>query len=72
MNKTKFTISGDKKSLVMERTFNATQDKLWSAYSEKEMFEQWFAPTGWTVTSKKFEFKNGGENVYVMKCEDEA
>jgi uncharacterized protein YndB with AHSA1/START domain len=72
MNKTKFTVSEDKKSLVMERTFNATQDKLWSAYSDKEMFEQWFAPQGWSVTSKKFNFVNGGENVYVMKCEDEA
>jgi uncharacterized protein YndB with AHSA1/START domain len=72
MNKTNFTISDDKKSLVIERVFNSSQHNLWRAYTEKELFEQWFAPQGWTVTTKKFDFANGGENIYVMKCEDKA
>ncbi len=70
MSKTTFTISDDKKSLTIERVFQATKDRLWRAYSEKEVFEQWFAPQGWEVTSNKFEFRNGGENVYLMKCVD--
>ncbi|MCA9301488.1 SRPBCC domain-containing protein [Candidatus Saccharibacteria bacterium] len=72
MNKTNFTISEDKKSLIMERVFQASQHNLWRAYTEKELFEQWFAPQGWTVTTKKFDFTESGENIYVMKCEDKA
>ncbi len=72
MNKTNFTISEDKKSLIVERSFRASQHNLWRAYTEKELFEQWFAPQGWTVTTKKFDFVEGGENIYVMRCEDKA
>jgi hypothetical protein len=35
MNKTNFTISEDKKSLIMERVFQASQHNLWRAYTEK-------------------------------------
>lgn len=72
MNKTTFTVGDDKKTLTMERTFQAPQNKLWRAYSEKELFEQWFAPQGWEVRSDKFDFKEGGENVYLMTCVDKA
>jgi uncharacterized protein YndB with AHSA1/START domain len=72
MNKTVFTVADDKKTLLMTRDFNVPQAKLWAAYTEKELFEQWFAPAGWEVTSKKFDFVEGGENVYVMKCVDES
>lgn len=72
MSKTNFIISDDKKSLVMERAFGVSQHNLWRAYTEKELFEQWFAPEGWTVITKKFDFVEGGENIYVMKCEDKS
>ncbi len=72
MGKTTFTVSDDKKTLTMERSFNAPQEKLWRAYSDKEVFEQWFAPQGWEVTSKKFDFTENGENIYVMKCVDKS
>lgn len=72
MEKTKFTIEDDKKTLTIERTFQASQSKLWRAYTEKDMFEQWFAPEGWSVKTKKFDFVEGGENIYVMTCEDKA
>lgn len=56
----------------MERTFHTSQDKLWKAHAQKELFEQWFAPKGWEVTATKFIFEDGGENIYVMKCVDKA
>lgn len=68
--KTTFTVEDDKKTLLMERTFSAPQHRLWQAYSEKELFEQWFAPAGWEVKSTHFDFRDGGENHYVMTCVD--
>jgi uncharacterized protein YndB with AHSA1/START domain len=70
VDKTKFVIEKDNKTLTMERTFHAPQHKLWKAFAEKEMFEQWFAPEGWEVKTNKFEFVNGSENIYVMTCMD--
>jgi uncharacterized protein YndB with AHSA1/START domain len=72
MNKTTFTVADDKKTLVMTRDFTIAKAKLWAAYTEKDLFEQWFAPAGWEVTSKTFDFVEGGQNIYVMKCVDES
>lgn len=72
MNKTRFTIADDKRTLVIERTFNAPKRKLWEAYTKAEKLALWFAPKGWSTEVKKFDFIEGGEWIYVMKCEDKA
>lgn len=72
MNKTSFTILDDKKTLVMERTFTVTKDRLWNAYASAEMLAQWFSPEGWATDVKEHSFVDGGEYRYVMKCVDEA
>ncbi|MCW1930401.1 MAG: SRPBCC domain-containing protein [Candidatus Kerfeldbacteria bacterium] len=72
MNKTTFTIADDKKTLLMERTFNTSGSKLWQAYADPSILAQWFSPQGWSTEVKKHDFTNGGEYVYVMKCEDTA
>lgn len=72
MNKTTFTVQPDNKSLVMERQFNVPSDKLWSAYADANLLAQWFSPKGWSTEVKSHVFENGGEYVYIMKCEDES
>ncbi len=72
MSNTTFTVKDDKKTLVIVRTFNAEPAKVWAAWSQPELFVQWWGPTGWTTTTKHFDFSEGGYNHYGMKCEDPA
>jgi len=70
MSKTSFTISDDRKSLTLERTFQTTQNKLWQAYTSGDILTQWFAPTGWKCTTEKHDFSENGEWIYNVKCVD--
>ncbi len=72
MDKTNFTILDDSKTLRIERTFPASQHQLWQAYADPTMLAQWFAPKGWSTEVKSHDFIEGGEYIYVMKCEDES
>lgn len=71
MDKTKVTKDLEAKTLTIERTFAAPQEKLWQAYADKDMFVQWWGPEGWETTVREFDFRPGGRNHYCMKCVDE-
>lgn len=70
MNETTLTKNGT--TLTLERTINAPKDKVWQAYSDPELFVQWWGPEGWSTRVKQFDFQAGGSVLYGMKCEDEA
>ncbi len=72
MNETKVTKDLENKTLIIERSFNASKDRLWEFYAVKEKFEQWWGPEGWETTTKEFDFAPGGRVHYAMKCVDEA
>ncbi|MDB5177109.1 MAG: activator of Hsp90 ATPase 1 family protein [Candidatus Saccharibacteria bacterium] len=61
----------DNKTLTLEREFDATIDKVWKAYADKETFEKWWGPKGFETTAKEFNFAPGGRVHYDMKCVDE-
>lgn len=71
MDNTKVTKDLENNTLIIERIFNATKEKLWRAYADKEWFEKWWGPEGWQTTTKTFDFRPGGVVHYVMKCVDE-
>jgi len=71
MEKTIVTKDLENKTLIIERSFNAPKEKVWRAYSDKDMFEAWWGPEGWQTTTKQFEFAPGGTIHYGMKCNDE-
>lgn len=56
--------------LIIEYVASGPRDKVWRAYSEKEMFEKWWGPEGWETTAKEFNFAVGGVIHYDMKCVD--
>jgi uncharacterized protein YndB with AHSA1/START domain len=70
MDKTKVTKDLENNTLIIERVFDAPQEKLWRAYADREWFEAWWGPEGWQTTTKDFDFKVGGRIHYGMKCED--
>jgi uncharacterized protein YndB with AHSA1/START domain len=72
MSKTTFTIGEDKKTLIVERTFDAPKAKVWAAHSDPKILARWWGPKGWETTIKHMEFKEGGYWHYGMKCMDQA
>jgi uncharacterized protein YndB with AHSA1/START domain len=70
MNKTKVTKDLENKTLIIERVIDASKERVWNAYSQKNLFEKWWGPEGWETTTKEFNFTPGGRIHYGMKCVD--
>ena len=70
-NEVKVTKDLENKRLIIEREFDAPREKVWKAYAEKDWFEGWWGPEGWTTETKIFDFVPGGSIHYDMKCVDE-
>lgn len=61
----------ENKTLVIEFVANGPKEKVWKAYADKDWFEKWWGPEGWTTTASEFNFTPGGRILYGMKCVDE-
>lgn len=53
-------------TLVITRTFPAPQDKVWSAWTNKEELAKWFCPENMTASVPEFDFQEGGAYKIVM------
>lgn len=54
------------KSILVSRTFTASLEKVWRAYTESELLEQWWAPKPWKAETKSMNFSVGGYWLYAM------
>ncbi|MGD7045794.1 SRPBCC family protein [Jeotgalibacillus proteolyticus] len=59
-------------TLITERTFSVSQERLFQAFTNSNELEAWWGPEGWQTENKRFEFEPGGIWHYCMKCEDES
>ena len=64
--KTIYTISEDKRTLISERSFTASLEKVWGAWTDNERLEKWWAPAPWQARTKSFSFTEGGAWLYFM------
>lgn len=64
MKTTNFT--ADKNKLTVTRTFDAPLALVWSAWTEAELLDQWWAPKPWQSKTKSMAFKAGGTRLYAM------
>lgn len=71
MSELKVTKDLENKKLITEYLAAGPKDKVWAAYTQKDMFEKWWGPEGWVTTAKEFNFTPGGRVHYGMKCIDE-
>jgi len=71
MTDVKVTKDLENKKLIIEYTAGGPVEKVWRAFSEKDMFEKWWGPEGWETEAKEFDFAPGGRVHYGMKCVDE-
>lgn len=70
MNKAVFSENPDQKTLTIQRTFAAPLERVWAAWTQKELLEQWWAPGPWRAVSKSFDFREGGHWHYCMEGPD--
>ncbi|HRJ06185.1 MAG TPA: SRPBCC domain-containing protein [Candidatus Saccharibacteria bacterium] len=71
MDKTIVTKKPETNQLVFERTFDATQERVFNAFSNADALAKWWGPRGWQTETKEFNFEPGGRWHYGMKCVDE-
>jgi uncharacterized protein YndB with AHSA1/START domain len=55
---------------VLSRTFGATREKLWKAWTEREELMQWFGPQGFVMSAAKMDFRPGGYFHYCLQSPD--
>ncbi len=53
-------------NIVVERTYRASVDDLWSLWTTKEGFESWWGPQGFRADVAQFEAREGGVLRYDM------
>jgi PhnB protein len=61
-----FVVDKQNNKVKVTREFAAPLAKVWAAWTQSELLDQWWAPKPWKAIIKKMEFKEGGHWLYVM------
>ena len=61
-----FNVDKANNQIKVERSFNAPINLVWSAWTEAEILDQWWAPKPWTAQTKSLDFREGGHWHYAM------
>ncbi|MCG7346171.1 SRPBCC domain-containing protein [Sporosarcina sp. ACRSL] len=56
--------------LILERTFDAPRELVFTMFKEPEHLKFWWGPEGWELPVCKVDFRPGGVWHYCMKCVD--
>lgn len=65
-----YTKDLDNKKIHVVREFDAPVEKVWKAWTESELLDQWWAPKPWHARTQSMDFKNGGSWFYYMEGPD--
>lgn len=66
MNQTQINKDLKNKKLIITREFNAPIEKVWSAWTQSDLLDQWWAPKPWMAKTKSMNFNEGGNWIYAM------
>lgn len=66
LNQTKIEKDPSGKKLIVNRTFNAASAKVWAAWTEGSLLDQWWAPKPYKAETKTMNFTEGGHWLYAM------
>jgi uncharacterized protein YndB with AHSA1/START domain len=67
MNKAIVTAKPGEPFVLIERDFNAPRDKVFKAFTTKELVEKWWVGPGYDVTVEKFDPQEGGSWKFVQR-----
>lgn len=65
-----YTKDLENKKIKVTREFDAPVEKVWRAWTEKELLDQWWAPRPWKAVTQSMDFSNGGTWLYYMEGPD--
>lgn len=65
-NKAEITRDTENKKLTVVRAFEAPLDKVWDAWTQSEILDQWWAPKPYKATTRHMDFREGGYWLYEM------
>ncbi len=61
-----FSVDKDNNKIIVEREFAAPVSKVWAAWTDRRILDQWWAPKPWKARTKTLDFKEGGFWLYAM------
>ncbi|HDB4791936.1 TPA: SRPBCC domain-containing protein, partial [Staphylococcus aureus] len=61
------TIKVEDNKIIFSRTIEAPIEKVFDAYTTKELFEKWFHPKGASTKVFRFNAVSGGDAFYAIK-----
>ncbi|MGK4566409.1 SRPBCC family protein [Flavobacterium sp. 3HN19-14] len=61
-----FSIDKENKQINVKREFEATLDRVWTAWTEADQLDQWWAPKPYVNKTKSMDFKTDGFWLYSM------
>ena len=62
-------VVGDRE-IVITRNIAALRERVWKAFTTAEALARWWGPNGFTITTSSFDFREGGEWVFIMHGPD--
>lgn len=65
-----FSVDRENKKISVKREFAAPLLKVWAAWTESELLDQWWAPKPWQAQTKFMDFRVGGYWIYAMVGSD--
>lgn len=54
------------KKITVVREFAAPVERVWKAWTEQDLLDQWWAPKPWKAQTKTMDFREGGHWLYAM------
>jgi uncharacterized protein YndB with AHSA1/START domain len=61
-----FSVDKESKKIKVKREFSAPISKVWAAWTESHLLDQWWAPKPWKARTKTMDFREGGYWLYAM------
>ncbi len=61
-----FNLDKKNNKIHIEHNFSVHLVKVWIAFTDSKMLDQWWAPKPWKARTEKMDFSEGGKWLYVM------
>lgn len=61
-----FSVDKENNRVNVKREFAAPIGRVWAAWTQSELLDQWWAPRPWKARTKSQEFREGGTWLYAM------
>lgn len=61
-----FNVDKANHQIKVVRSFNASVDLVWDAWTQAELLDQWWGPKPWRAETKYMDFREGGYWLYAM------